>query len=485
LAWARKVGGSGNDDGKDIGVDANGNVYITGTFESTADFDPSSSVYNLTSNGGLNIFLAKYNSNGLLVWANSIGNASFDYGNSLSVSNAGVVTIAGSFSGNVDFDPSPNNTFVDAGVSSDPFFARYNTNGKLIWVKDIAGSGESAAQDIFIDPAGGIYITGSFFGTSDFDPGAGIFSLTGTDAKDIFYAKYNANGKLLWADRVGGTGDQAGLSITADSTGNVYATGYFQGTIDFDPGAAIFNISSPAFFNAYLLKLNNNGSFGWVKNIGGPQDDIGFSVAVDAKQNVYTAGYFNGTVNLGASTTLTSAGSTDIYVVGYNAAGKLLFANQSGGVTDDWASALATDANGFVYLTGYYTGTATFDFQNSITLTSAGNADVYISKFRPAKNTVGFSSGETPYSFQKTTINTSAAIDIFPNPVKDVMHLHIKDASVTQILIMDVTGNPLKKMNVIKQDENISLSAFHTGTYLVRLYDKSNRIIGTAKIFKD
>ncbi len=485
LVWARKVGGSGNDDGKGIGVDANGNVYIIGTFESTADFDPSSSVYNLTSNGGLNIFLAKYNSNGLLVWANSIGNASFDYGTSLSVSNAGVVTIAGSFSGNVDFDPSPNNTFVDAGISSDPFFARYNTNGKLIWVKDIAGNGESAAQDIFIDPAGGIYITGSFFGTSDFDPGAGTFSLTGTDAKDIFYAKYNANGKLLWADRVGGMGDQAGLSIAADSTGNVYATGYFQGTIDFDPGAGTFNISSPAFFNAYLLKLNNNGSFGWVKNIGGPQDDIGFSVAVDARQNVYTAGYFNGTVSLGASTTLTSAGSTDIYVVGYNAAGKLLFANQSGGVTDDWANAIATDANGLVYLTGYYTGTATFDFQNSITLTGAGNADVYISKFRPAKNTVGFSPGETPYSFQKTTINTSAAVDIFPNPVKDVLHVHIKDASVTQILITDVTGNPLKKMNVIKQDENISLSALHTGTYLIRLSDKSNRIIGTVKIFKD
>jgi hypothetical protein len=88
----------------------------------------------------------------------------------------------------------------------------------------------------------------SFFGTSDFDPGTGIFSLTGTDAKDIFYAKYNSNGGLLWADRVGGIGDQTGLGITADNAGNVYATGYFQGTIDFDPGAGVFNLSSPAFF---------------------------------------------------------------------------------------------------------------------------------------------------------------------------------------------------------------------------------------------
>ena len=488
LIWARKVGGSGNDDGKDIGVDAAGNVYITGTFEATANFSDGFSTSNatgkLTSNGGLDIFLAKYNSNGILLWAKNIGGASFDYGNSLSVTSAGIVTIAGSFNGNVDFDPSSNNMFIDAGSSSDPFFARYNTNGNLVWVKDIAGSGESAAQDVFIDSSGRIYLTGNFFGTSDFDAGAGTFSLTGTDAKDIFYAEYNANGKLLWADRVGGFGDQTGLSITADNIGNVYATGYFQGTIDFNPGDGIFNLSSPAFFNAYLLKLNSNGSFGWVKNIGGSQDDIGFSVAVDAKQNVYTTGYFNETINLGSST-LTSAGSTDIYIARYNAAGKLLYANQSGGVTDDWAQAIATNADGFVYLTGYYTSTATFDFQNSVTLTGAGNADVYISKFKPTKNTIGGLVEEATYSFQKAADNKSIAIDVFPNPVKDIMHVHIKDASVAQILITDVTGTPLIRMNTVKQDENISLSGLHTATYLVQLSDKNNRVLGTVKIFKE
>jgi len=86
--------------------------------------------------------------------------------------------------------------------------------------------------------------------------------------------------------------------------------------------------------------------------------------------------------------------------------------------------------------------------------------------------------------FKKATNDKSAAVDIFPNPVKDVMHVHIKDASVAQILITDVTGTPLIKMNAVKQDENISLSRLHTGTYLVQLSDKSNRIIGTAKIFK-
>ena len=484
LLWARKIGGSGNDNSKSIGVDANGNVYITGTFELTADFDPSSSIYNVTSNGGLDIFLAKYNSNGKLVWANKIGGASFDFGNSLSVSSSGSVTLAGSFNGNVDFDVTAGNKFINAGSSSDPFFARYNTNGNLIWVKDIAGNGESAAQSIFVGTSGEIYITGNFFGTSDFNPGAGTFSLTGTDAKDAFYAKYDSKGTLLWADRIGSFGDQTGQSITADSAGNVYATGYFQGTVDFDPGAAIFNLSSPGFFNAYVLKLNNNGSFGWVKNIGSSQeDDIGFSVAVDAKQNVYATGYFGGTANFN-STTLTSTGSTDIYLARYNTAGKLLFVKQAGGNTDDWVSAVATDANGFVYLTGYYTGTATF-FGASVTLTSVGNADVYISKFKPAKNTSEILPAETAYSYQKTTNDNFIAVDIFPNPVKDVIHVHVKNELAAQIIITDLTGKPLIKTYLQGTDQNINLSKLHTGIYLLQLFDKSNIIIGTRKIFKE
>ena len=170
FVWAKKVGGRGTDNSRAIAVDANGNVFIIGTFESTADFDPGEGTQNLTSNGGLDIFLAKYNSNGEFVWARNIGGAAFDFGNSFSVSSTGIVTIAGSFSGSVNFNPAAGTNFIDAGSSSDPFFARYDANGNLVWVKDIAGTGESAAQSIFIDAAGAIYLTGNFFGTSDFDP---------------------------------------------------------------------------------------------------------------------------------------------------------------------------------------------------------------------------------------------------------------------------------------------------------------------------
>ncbi len=419
LVWARKVGGSGTDNSKAIGVDAGGNVYIIGTFELTADFDPGNGIHNLTSNGGQDIFLAKYNSKGEFVWANDIGGAFFDYGNSLFVSSTGIVTIAGAFAGSVDFDPSAASTVLDAGSSSDPFFARYDAAGKLVWVKDIAGTGESAAQSIFIDAAGAIYIAGNFFGTSDFDPGTGTFSLTGVDAKDPFFAKYTSSGDLTWAASLSGAGDQAAQSIIADNSGNAYITGYFTGKVDFDPGPKKFNLtSSPGSFNSYILKLDKKGKFLWANNIGGPQDDIGFSLAIDANQVVYATGYFSGTADFSSvlasetirAATLTSAGSTDIYVAGYTQAGQLLFAKNAGGATDDWANSIAADDSGFVYLTGYYTGTASFT-NTPNTIKSAGNADVYIWKLKALETVYCKSQGNSSAKEWISLVNLSSDLN--------------------------------------------------------------------------
>ena len=238
-------------------------------------------------------------------------------------------------------------------------------------------------------------------------PGEGTFSLTGVDAKDPFFAKYTSSGDLTWAANISGFGDQAAESIVADNTGNAYITGYFTGKVDFNPGAGKFNLtSSPGTFNSYLLKLDKKGKFVWANNIGGPQDDIGLSLAIDANQVVYATGYFSGTADFGSSTTLTSAGSTDIYVAGYVQSGQLLFAKRAGGVTDDWANSITTDANGFVYLTGYYTGTASF-INNANTITSAGDADVYIWKLRALETTYCNSRGKSSAQEWISSVNLS------------------------------------------------------------------------------
>ena len=368
---------------------------------------------------------------------------------------------------------------VDAGSSSDPFFARYDGNGNLIWAKDISGSGESSAQNIFIDATGFVYVTGNFFGTADFNTGVGVFNLTGAGAKDAFYAKYNSTGDFVWAASVGSGGDQTGQSIIADKNGNVYATGYFVGTVDFNPGNGVFNLtSSNGFFNAYLLKLNKNGAFVWANNIGGNQDDIGFSLALDATQNVYAAGYFNGTASFGSNQSLTSAGSTDIFIAVYKPSGSVLTVMQEGGTTDDWASSIAIDAKGFIYLTGYYTGTAQFFINgNSIALTSAGNADVY---FLKAKRT----SLQTPVlennnqSFAINTINESK-VQLYqnsPNPftTNTSIKYFLTASTTVRLSVIDINGKEVMVLKNALQDKgeysvSLNASSLNNGIYVYRL----------------
>lgn len=475
LVWANKIGGSGYDYGKDIAVDASGNVYVTGSFESTANFGAAANSYNLTSNGNADIFLAKYNSSGQLIWAHNFGGVVLDEGTSLSVTPAGEINLTGYFNGAVDFDASSASVILDAGSSSDPFFARYDTNGNLVWAKDITGTGETYAQNMYVDNAGSIYITGNFFGTSDFNVGTNVFNLTSAGAKDAFYAKYTSKGDFVWATSVGNSGDQTGQAIIADKTGNVYATGYFIGTVDFNPGSGVFNLTSSAgFFNAYLLKLDVNGNFLWANNIGGNQDDIGFSLALDAQQNIYNTGYFNNTASFSSNKTLTSSGSTDIYVAIYKPNGSLITAVKEGGATDDWASDIAIDKNSNVYLTGYYTTSANFTLgNNTITLTSAGNADVYFAK---APGLVTNTAVSNNVSTNQTKNNSVQLYQNIPNPFINNTSIgyYLPKATTVHLSISDISG---KQIMVIadglqsagKHTVQINSKALNNGVYNYRL----------------
>jgi hypothetical protein len=490
LIWANKIGGGGYDYGKAIGVDSSGNVYITGSFESTADFDPGAAVKNLISYGGKDIYLAKYNPNGEYMWAENIGGVGFDESNALFVNAAGKITIAGYFGYVADFDPSSDTTSFDAGGSSDPFFARYDTNGNLVWAKDIAGNGESSAQNIFIDAAGFIYLTGNFFGTADFNTGTGVFNLTGAGAKDAFYAKYKSTGDFVWAASVGNAGDQTGQSIVADKNGNVYATGYFVGTVDFNPGSGVSNLSSNnGFFNAYLLKLNKHGAFVWVNNIGGSQDDIGLSLAIDAQQNIYTAGYFNGTASFSSNKSLTTAGSTDIFIAVYKPWGSLVAAIQEGGATDDWASSIAIDGKGSIYLTGYYTNTAQFNINgNPVSISSEGNADVYFLKAKRASlQTSPLANIQSFIVSKSIDENKLLLYQNTPNPFASTTNIkyYLPASAKVRLSIVDMKGNEVLVLKNAFQDKgeyNIQLSASNlaNGIYVCRL--QTNNYILTKKL---
>lgn len=316
--WAKSIAGSSNNLGSAISVDGNGNVYVVGGFEGTADFDPDAGVANLTSAGGSDIFFAKYNANGTYQWAHGIGGTSGDRAERVAIDDNGNTYIAGIFQGTVDFDPEAGTAnLTNAGTSI--FFAKYDTNGNYVWAKNIEAI---TAINIALDKNGNIYITGSFIAMADFDPGPGTANLIGTGFMDIYLAKYNNNGEYQWAHSFGTTGSNQGNDIAIDANDNIYITGYFNGTMDFDSGAGVANLTSTAGNDIFLVKYASDGTYQWAHSLEGTSSEQGRGIAVDGNGNVYITSFFNGTVDFdpGAGVANLTTGSYKGFIAKYTCA---------------------------------------------------------------------------------------------------------------------------------------------------------------------
>ncbi|HIK11274.1 MAG TPA: DUF4347 domain-containing protein [Oscillatoriaceae cyanobacterium M33_DOE_052] len=316
--WAKNLGGGSDDEGNSIAVDSSGNTYITGKFYGTADFDPGAGVVNLASAGHWDIFITKLDVNGNYVWAKNLGGGNYDWGNSIAVDSSGNTYTTGYFEGTADFDPGSGTVNLTSVGSSDIFISKLNADGTLAWAKQIGGSAGDDGRSIAVDSSGNTYTTGIFNGIVDFDPGAGTFSLGSVGAWDIFISKLNADGTFAWAKQMGGNAGDDGNGIALDSSGNIYATGYFDATADFDPGPGVASFTSAGSIDTFITKLDTNGNYIWAKNPRGSSGDAGNSIAVDSSGNIYTTGYFEGTVDFDPNTgvtNLTSAGFSDIFIV--------------------------------------------------------------------------------------------------------------------------------------------------------------------------
>jgi hypothetical protein len=303
FVWARAVGGPDAVYVLSIALDpsGSGDVYITGYFRGTVDFDPGPESFDLTSLGSDDIFISKLDSYGNFVWAKSLGGSGSDVGRCITIdpTGNGDICTTGWFSGKVDFDPGPNTYNLTAVGRFDIFISKIDGSGHFVWAKQLGGAGikDGAGFSIAIDPkSGDIYTTGYFEGTADFDPDKGIFTLVSSGLRDIFISKLDRMGNFLWAKAMGGTGLDAGGSIAIDpvGSGDVYTTGYFLGTVDFDSGPGSFNLTSVGPDDIFISKLDDMGNFEWAKSIHGTKEEAANTIALDDLGNVYVAGFFNG-----------------------------------------------------------------------------------------------------------------------------------------------------------------------------------------------
>jgi len=376
LIWAKSFGGASIDVGYSIAVDSSGNVYTTGLFEGTADFDPGTGITNLTSAGYRDVFVSKLNSSGALLWAKSFGGSQVDEGNSIAVDSSGNVYTTGFFYGTVDFDPGDGTTNLTSAGANDAFVSKLNSSGALLWAKSFGADQTDMGNSIAVDGSGNIYTTGSFALTVDFDPGNGTTELTSAGSHDAFVSKLNSSGALLWAKRFGGSYHTEAISIAVDSSGNVYTTGYFEGTADFDPGAGTAYLALAGYQDVFVSKLDSSGNYVWAKSFGvASYYKYSSSIAVDSSGNIYTTG----------TNTALASFAPDIFVSKLNSSGSLLWEKSFGGSSYDTGFSVAVDSSGNVYTTGYFEGTVDFDpGVGTSNFTSAGANDAFVLKLSPS-----------------------------------------------------------------------------------------------------
>lgn len=259
--WAGGFGGTGNDAGFSIATDVAGNVFSTGKFSGTADFDPGVGTYNLISAGSEDAYFSKLDASGNLVWAYGFGSTSLDRGLSIAVDPFGNVIITGEFRNTIDFDPGPGtfNLTAPSGLA-DFFILKLDNDGNFIWAVSIGDPASNAdlAYSLATDDFGSVYITGIFGETVDFDPGVSTFLLTpvsGGGFRDVFILKLDESGNFIWAKSIGGTSSDIAFALTVDLSNNVIIGGHFYGTVDFDPGPGVNNITTTGSKNLFILKL--------------------------------------------------------------------------------------------------------------------------------------------------------------------------------------------------------------------------------------
>ncbi|MEJ7740457.1 MAG: SBBP repeat-containing protein [Chitinophagaceae bacterium] len=380
FVWAKQIGGN-SAVGYSIAVDVTGNVYTTGDFNGIVDFDPGPGTYEL--NGIYDIFISKLDASGNFVWAINMGGTSGDIGNSIAVDSTGSVYTTGYFLGTADFDPGPGTAFLTASNNnSDVFVSKLDASGNFVWAINMGGTSGDIGNSIAVDSTGSVYTTGYFLGTADFDPGPGTAFLTASNNNsDVFVSKLDASGNFVWAKNIGGSAPDYAFSIAIDASSNVYTTGVFQGTADFDPGAGTFNLTSAGGPDIFISKLDVSGDFLWAKNMGGTSADFSYSIKIDASGNVYTTGYFLGTADFDPGPgTVNLTGSFDIFVSKLDASGNFVWAINMGGTSGDIGNSIAVDTSGYVYATGYFGNTADFDPGPGIFNLTSDGIDIFVVK---------------------------------------------------------------------------------------------------------
>jgi hypothetical protein len=372
-AWISESKGTGAETGRDVAVDAAGNVYVVGTFDSPVFSAGSATFANSGTAGTGEVFLLKYDRTGALLWARRGSGSEEDVGMSVTTDGSGNVYITGWFqSPSITFGSLTVNNYTTSGFE-DIFVVKYNSSGTVMWAKAWGSTQQEFAYSIAADQAGNTYVTGDFYSLSVL---FGNYGLINSGVSDVFVVKLDPSGTPQWAKKIGGGNIDYGRDVATDAAGSVYIIGsYNSGSIaSFSP-----SLTNAGGFDVFYAKYDGAGNNLLSGKIGASGDEFGYAIATGTAGQYFMMGNFQSASLQFGSTTLSNASGSDMYFTKYAASGSALWAQRSAGSQAVTWGDLLTDGAGDLYAAGAY-NQASLSF-GSITINAGGSYDGYVVKF--------------------------------------------------------------------------------------------------------
>lgn len=517
FTWVRNITSMGSpSSGNDLAIDASGNIFLTGRYSGTTDFDPGAGVVNLTSLGSTDDFMAKYDATGALLWVKAFGGTDLEDVNELAIGPTGDLYLTGSFRSSIDADPGLGVcNLVASGTLSDMFLAHYDANGNHLWSFRMGSTGNDIGTALRVDASGYATVAFTFSGTIDVDPGPGTMNLTSALGGASILARYSAAGALVWAKYL--PLNAADIDIAIDPIGRIFLAGdYLTGSspIDMDPGAGVANLAVVGggftpLYNHILAKYDASGNYLWAGvfghscycNVSGYKASL-FLVpgATLYYSGIFQAGYASGTVDFdpgpGVANLVAPTQVDNIFFAKYTDLYSTLpvelidFSGENRDGIDHLRWSTATEHNNDRFEVERSGDGVTFETLGSVS--GAGNSQtVHAYTFDDRKPLDGVNyyclkqvdfDGQYAHSAVIALQNVRPATDCTISTI-DPLGVFAFNCTVGQNATLEIhsaDGRLLSAQRIQSgTNERIDLTPFRSGTYLVRVLDA-----GAARTYK-
>ena len=493
-----------------------GQFYLAGEFLDTTQFGGKM----LISTGGTDIFLAKYTPDGNPVWADKIGAADYDYVQKVIADPSGNVIMAGYFYGDTQIGPDHYSSYG----SQDIFIAKFSPEGAFLWSSRAGGESADYITGLAIDADKNLVISGYYYDAIVF----GDTTLVSSGSSDIFLAKFNADGNLLWAISAGGSSSDQSRSVSCDQEGNILLSGSFY--YDVTLGDTTLSTINPV--GAFIARYFPDGRLDRAFQIDGTYLSTENYVVTDQEGGIYITGNFSESINFGDLVFEAGEFNQDIYLAKFNSSFNLLWARHAFSEASDQVIGLVTGPDDNVYLTGHYLDTIQFE-QLSLPYTlCCGSREIFIVDYNSGGDVIwgqqisgarasiqamamdsqdklllsGLFSEDVTFGALKLSnfdgfhnyisrletgvfakigqrLNVQNPL-VYPNPAKDVIHITnpVKKRSFTYA-IYSATGS---KMNsgILYDDKEINISFLPAGQYVLQLEEPYKSVVRTCLFIK-